>query len=386
MNFTCDYDDLIPRLSFVSSFVDSGSLNQVYKLLYVAAEHDSIELRAMNGMVYAAIQVPATVSEGRFEALVHPNIFNTIIQSLDRGDIEFERKKNRLVITQGDRERTVGLGDADEFLDFPKVSQDVRITLRLSTFLGALSLVGFAKSDTRDRPVLQGICLTDNYVLAGDGMRLAGLRTDIAIASQAIMVPSVIDVLKGLARLGASDNIDITYGSTGWMQFKTDICTAWTAQLAGQYPITAITLLEDRLNDTDCTSILLNRKTMYPTLLPAEVYAKAAEISRHSREMKMSITQEGLRCEIDTPDGGLDDTVAVEQVEGEDTWVLMHSGLLLEALRAAPRDEVLIKVWKAHNPVFLTCPGTNWYVLQTPMATKEIAERWEEEREGADDF
>lgn len=386
MRFSCDKEELIAKLAFVTAFIDQGSLNQIHGLLYIAAENDSIELRAMNGMVYASILIPAVTDEERFEALVVPSIFNVIVQSLEKGDINFERIKNRLVVSQGDRERTIGLAKSDDFLDFPKVSQDVQITVQLSAFLGALGYVGFAKSDTRDRPVLQGICLTENYVLAGDGMRLAGLRMSIPNAEQTIMVPNVVDVLKGLARLGVADELQITYGGIGWMQLETDICTIWIAQLAGEYPTTATALLEDRLNNTECTAVLFNRREMYSTLVPVEVYAKTAESGRQSREMRMSILQDGIRCEIDTSEGGLDDTVLVEEVRGNDVWILMHSGLLLEALRAAPRDEVLIKVWAEYQPLLITCPGTNWAVLQTPMATKEIAEKWEAEREGGDDF
>ena len=384
MNFHCYQEDLIPRLAFVSQFVDQGSLNQVYRLLYVAAEDNRIELRAMNGMVYVSVHVPARVGEGRFEALVNRPIFSAIIQSLS-GEIAFEEVGNRLEITQGSKERSVALADAADFPDFPMVSEDTQVTMQLSTLLSSLSLVEFAKALTRDRPILQGICLMDNYWLAGDGMRLAGLKSNTAQASHTVMVPQVIDVLRGFARLGAPDNIAITYGPTGWMELATDMCAAWVAQLAGQYPTTAIEMLEARVNSVDGTVVSLSRQDAYPTLEPIEVYASEAEMGRHSREMKLSTSEKEIKCEIDTPDGKVDDTIPVDKIVGKDTWVLLHSGLLLEALKAAPQDDIEIKIWEAHNPVLISCPGTSWAVLQTPMATKEIAEKWEQERVAAEE-
>ena len=196
------------------------------------------------------------------------------------------------------------------------------------------------------------------------------------------MASIVRDVLKGLTSVTEKDEVTITYGDVGWMRMTTDNATVYIAILAGEYPSTAARMVDMLLNEKGGTIATFDRDVLIPSLQVANVYSEMAKNSQESQAVTIALSKKGMRLTLDTSNGDIDDSIEMD-VTGENVTAKVHPNLFLQALQAAPQDEVSLTIWSPHKPLLFKCPDSDWCVIQTPMVDKAGAEEWQKEREEA---
>jgi len=386
MKFSIDRDELLSALKFVGKYVGRGSLNKIYRLLYVKVD-GGIDLRSMNGMVMTSVLIDAEISKPG-GVLVDPDLFSTIIGTMQPGIIEVKKRRNKLVFSQNGKERTISTESTDSFPNDPTVHEETVFETSLSYMLSISKVVGFAVSQTRDRPILQGIYLSPDGVVAGDGNRIASVPLHGTVDNNTVLASIVCELFNSLASYGVADEISITYGKLGWMRIDCLGVILWVAQIAGEYPSTAVNLINTYRNDNESTEIVINKSSLIPPLQLANAYSDLAVAQQEPHYVVVSVDDEGLLLSLDTSSGAMDDRIECVELKGKPATIMVHPAHLLEAVRTAPYDEVTIKISEPFKPLVMECE--DWIMIQTPMGDKKTAEQWAKNRvkeiEEEDDF
>ena len=377
MKFTCDRDQLLDGLGLVSRYVGRGSLNKVYQRLYVKAE-GALDLRAMNGLVMLSALLDVDIQESG-GVLVDPDLFSTIIHTMEHGTIEIRQKKNKLVLTQNGRDRTISTEDVEQFPDDPVVKGQTVFETSLSYLLNTSRAIGFAVAQTRERPILQGLHLSKEMFVAADGVRISSMPTIGNIEKSSVLAPIVRDIFSSLANYGVEDTITLTYGDMGWLRIDSIGVTAWVAQIAGEYPSSVGTII-DNCKSENATEIVLLRNNLIPTLRLASTYANIASGQQEPHYVTIQVENNELTFSLNTSSGSMNDQVACESLAGKQpAMIRVNPGYLLEAIQASPYDEMTLRISEPFKP--LTILANDWVAILSPMGDRDTARQYEQSRQ-----
>jgi DNA polymerase III sliding clamp (beta) subunit (PCNA family) len=340
----------------------------------------------MNGMVMTSVLIDAEIDKSG-GALVDPDLFLTIISTMEHGNIDIKRQKNKLVLTQNGKDRTISVEELDQFPNDPTVSEQTVFETSLSYMLSVTKTIGFAVSQTRDRPILQGIYMSKGSMIAGDGERLASVPLH-GSDKETVLASIVCELFNSLAAYGIQDEITMTYGDRGWLKIDGMGIQIWIARLAGEYPSTAETLIETYKKNTSSTKIVVDKNDVIPALQLANAYSNIAITHQEPHYVVLSIDDEGLLFNLDTSNGSMEDRVTCKELSGKPCTIMVHPAHLLEAVQTAPYDELTIKISEPFKPLVML--SGEWTMIQTPMGDQKTAEQWEanriKEKEKEDDF
>ena len=371
------------------------SLNPIYRLMWMETTEFTLRMRGMDGIVRTETEVGANI-QSQLSVLVDPALLATILGTLDPSlEITLTKKRNKIWIKQGETERWVSTADPEDFPPEPMVQDTTQFQLPLSQFLGIIDRVGFAKSETRDRPILQGLCLDSDAdrILAGDGLRIAGALLDHDIPLGAVLSPQVWECLRSLTYIVDNDEVTLTYGEEGWFRLNTDAATVWINRLAGEYPTIAYKAIESLTGRPDGTTLVLDNEALLKPLELACFYAEAAIEAQESKALLLEIKDGQLWLKMDTTAGGMDDLIGGTQVEGPSSIIYTDPALLRQALEASPLPSIRMTLWGPGSPMLIQANDTPeaWAVVQTPLApSKEILDQWQhpvvEDNDDGDDF
>jgi len=394
---TCELQELIKYVRFVRNFVGVRSLNPIYRLMWLETTEFTLRMRGMDGIIRTETEAGANIGS-QLSVLIDPNLLATILGTLEPGgDIAITKKRNKLLINQGDTERWVSTANPDDFPPDPMVQDTTKFTVPLSQFLGIIDRVGFAKSETRDRPILQGLCLDADAdrILAGDGLRIAGALLEHDIPLGAVLSPQVWECLRSLTYITDVDEVVLTYGEAGWFKLETDAATVWINRISGEYPTVAYKAIDSLLEKPDGTVLTFDNEVLLKPLELACTYGDLAIEAQESKALTLEVKDSRLWLKMQTTAGGMDDLIEYCQVEGPDSIIYMDPSLLRQALEASPLPGIRMTLWGPGSPALIQAKDqlTAWAVVQTPLApSKEILDQWEhpvvkeEDDNGTDDF
>lgn len=286
-------------------------------------------------------------------------IFGEIVKKLPDGIVTVVSDDNNMVnISCGNADYNIMGTDSEDYPELPSMDYANSLTLPQETLGRMISETNFAVSDNESRPVYTGALFeVENEVLtvvAVDGYRLALRREAVEkydVKSMRFIVPGT--ALSDMEKIcGSEGEVRITVGSKH-ISFTVDDTVLITRRLEGEF---------------------LNYRKTVPAQFPIQVKARRTELIRCAERVSLIIDDRAknpLRCRFGngelkiscaTPLGRAEDTCALDG-NGGDTLVGFNNSYLLQALKAAPADEVTVNLTNGNSPcVLLPSDGSDAFL------------------------
>lgn len=300
---------------------------------------------------------PADVAEPG-AIVLNAKLFGEIVRSLPDGIVNIATDGMKTSITCGAADFSILGTDSGEYPELPSVDKQDAVFIPQSILGRMIRQTIFAVSDNESRPVYTGALFDiksgDLRIVAVDGFRLALRKEALESAAEdcSFIVPgaALSDVEKLCA--DADDAAEITVGSKH-ISFVMGDTVLVSRRLEGdflnyeksvptQFAITARTDRNDFLRAVSRVSLVIDEKTKNPVRLTAEEGA--------------------IRLSCRTGVGNADDQCAAAVTEGANITIGFNNRYLLDALRAAPTDEVTLCMNTSTSPaVILPADGSDGF-------------------------
>lgn len=358
MNFSCEKYLIQQATAIASRSTASKSPIPALEGLLLQTEQDSVRITGYDLKKGVYTSFPADVSE-QGAIVLNAKLFGEIVRSLPDGIVNIVTDGIKTSITCGAADFSILGSDSGEYPELPFVDRQNAVSIPQSILGKMIRQTIFAVSDNESRPVYTGALfdIKDDTlsIVAVDGYRLALRRerlenADVENCSFIVPGSALSDVEKLCA--DTDDEAKITVG-TKHISFVMGETVLVSRRLEGeflnyeksiptQFAITAKTSRDDFLRAVGRVSLIIDEKTKIP------IHLTAAEDTV------------SLSCR--TGIGNADDQCAAEVSGGEGVTIGFNNRYLLDALRAAPSDEILLCMNTASSPaVILPADGSGNY-------------------------
>jgi len=285
--------------------------------------------------------------------VLNAKLFGEIVRSLPDGIVNVSVDGMKTNISCGASDFTVLGTDSGEYPELPAVDRQNAVSIPQSILGKMIRQTIFAVSDNESRPVYTGALFDIKggtlTIVAVDGYRLALRRESIDAGTAedcTFIVPgsALTDAEKLCA--DAEDPVEITVG-TKHISFVMGETVLVSRRLEGeflnynksiptQFAITARTDRDDFMRAVSRVSLVIDEKTKNP--------------------VRLSVTDETIDLSCRTGIGNADDQCAASVSGGAGLTIGFNNRYLLDALRAAPTDEIRLGLNTASSPAVIL-PG-----------------------------
>ncbi len=212
MKFSCEKQDLINSISNISRAVSSKSSIPALEGVLLKAEENKLVISGYDLEIGMTTEIPAMVTETG-SVVLNAKLFSDIIRSLPEDTVSFDSdEKNLIVITSGASEFSITGISADEYPEFPIISDTVSVSIshKLLKSMIRQTIYAVAENDTKN-PVHMGTLfeISGGYItlVSVDGIRLAVRKEKIATQEEfSFVVPG--KTLSEVAKLLKDDDTD----------------------------------------------------------------------------------------------------------------------------------------------------------------------------------
>jgi len=365
MKFTCEKSDLLTAINIASKAVGVKSPIPALEGILVETGLDTIKLTGYDLKKAIFTSCDANVYENG-SIVMGARIFGDIIRSLPDGTVTVKTEGVNVSIVCGNSDFAIVGSDANEYPELPGVDSPVGVRLPQGLLSQMIRETIFAVSDNEARPVYTGelfeISGNELTVVSVDGYRLALRRETVEEAGEdcSFIVPGT--ALSDLEKLCADteDPVSITLGSKH-ISFSIGGTMLISRRLDGEF---------------------LNYKKTVPSSFGVEVTAGRTALQRTVERVSLIIDDKiknPLRCTFGSGEifitcatalGKAEDSCAVDG-EGNNVEIGFNNRYLLDALKAAPADEVTVCINSGSSPcVIRPCEGENFLYMILPVRLK----------------
>lgn len=298
---------------------------------------------------------PADVAEPG-SIVVNAKLFCDIIRSLPDDIVMLTTDGMKVNITCGASDFSVMGTDSGEYPELPSIDKKNSIALPQDVLGKMIRQTIFAVSDNESRPVytgslfrIEGDTLT---IISIDGYRLALRKEKIEkgeLEDCSFIVPGT--ALNDVEKLCTEPEgiAAVTIGSKH-ISFMMNDTVLVSRRLEGEFldykksipQEFAITVFADRsdfLSAVNRVSLMIDEKTKNP--------------------LRLTMTDESIRFSCRTAIGNADDQCACRMTEGGDITIGFNNRYLIDALRAAPAEEIRLCLNTASSPAVMTAGDGN---------------------------
>lgn len=316
-------------------------------LLIQAGEQVKITGYDLKKGIYTSF--PADVAEPG-SIILNAKLFGEIVRSLPDGIVDISTEGFKTFIHCGASDFTVMGKDSAEYPELPAVDRQNAVSIPQNILGKMIRQTIFAVSDNESRPVYTG-ALFDIHdsalsVVAVDGYRLALRKEEIDpgnVEECSFIVPgnALIDVEKLCAE--SEENVNITVGEKH-ISFEIDQTVLISRRLEGeflnykksiptQFAITASTNRNDFMRAVSRVSLVIDEKAKNP--------------------IRLTVEEESVDLSCRTGIGNADDQCGAEITGQTGITIGFNNRYLLDALRAAPEEEITLGLNTPSSPAVL---------------------------------
>lgn len=349
MKFNCEKYLLVQAVNTASRAAAVKSPNPSLEGLLIEASH-SVRItgydlkKGIYTQLDADVSVPGSV-------VIPAKLFGDIVRKLPDGVVYITVDDNDLMnITCGNADYNIMGTSSDDYPELPSMDYSSTVTMKQGVFAKMIQETGFAISDNEARPVYTGALVeVENDVMtmvAVDGYRLALRRESVEacdVESCRCIVPgnALFDMEKICSE--PEENMKMNVGSKH-VSFSVGSTVLISRRLEGEF---------------------LNYKKTVPTQFPTSVIAKISDLIRCAERVSLIIddrSKNPLRClfkdgelviKCATPLGRAEDSCALDG-NGGDTLIGFNNSYLLEALKAAPAENIKVNLGGGNAPCVMT--------------------------------
>ena len=349
MKFSCVRSELQSAVSIAAKAASPKSPIPALEGILIEAGIDSVRLTGYDLKKGIYTKVDAEVSEPG-SIVLGARIFGDIIRALPEGTVTIRSEGNNVTITCENSEFTIIGNDAADYPELPSVDGQHGVQLPQDLLSEIIRETIFAVSDSEARPIYMGELfeIADGHltVVAVDGYRLALRREPVeeGIGGDcSFIVPGT--ALSDLEKLcsGTDEKVQINLGSKH-ISFTIGETVLISRRLEGEF---------------------LNYKKTVPSSFNIEVRADRRFLQRTVERVSLIIDDKiknPLRCTFGSGEirivcatslGKAEDCCAVEG-EGGNLEIGFNNRYLLDALKAAPAEEINVCLNTGSSPCVIT--------------------------------
>ena len=378
MKITCLQENLSRGLAVVGRAVANRATLPVIHNVLLNVDQSMLKLSATNLEIAMTTWVGAKIDE-EGSITVPARLLSEFVNSLpnDPINLQLDEGSGLLEISSGSSKAHINITDASEFPPIPTVDDGVAAEVDPFVLRSAITRVAFAAATEESRPVLTGVELkldeSKFTMAAADGFRLAvhhGALLKAVPEEMSVIIPA--RTMNELNRLISDREEPVEILMTpakGQVMFRirgSDTVEIVSQLLQGTFPN-----YEQLIPQSYTTRAVMDLPTVLRAARTASIFARDGSNIIRMHLMPAEADTEPPKVEISARSeevGDNEDTVDLDEIEGEEGKIAFNSRYLLDVLSVLEKGKIALETTTSSSPgVFKPTDSDDYIHVVMPM-------------------
>ena len=378
MKITCLQENLSRGLAVVGRAVANRATLPVIHNVLLNVDQSMLKLSATNLEIAMTTWVGAKIDE-EGSITVPARLLSEFVNSLpnDPINLQLDEGSGLLEISSGSSKAHINITDASEFPPIPTVDDGVAAEVDPFVLRSAITRVAFAAATEESRPVLTGVelKLDENKftMAAADGFRLAvhhGALLKPVPEEMSVIIPA--RTMNELNRLISDREEPVEILMTpakGQVMFR--IRGGDTVEIVSQLLQGTFPNYEQLIPQSYTTRAVMDLPTVLRAARTASIFARDGSNIIRMHLMPAEADTEPPKVEISARSeevGDNEDTVDLDEIEGEEGKIAFNSRYLLDVLSVLEKGKIALETTTSSSPgVFKPTDSDDYIHVVMPM-------------------
>jgi len=378
MKITCLQENLSRGLAVVGRAVANRATLPVIHNVLLNVDQSMLKLSATNLEIAMTTWVGAKIEE-EGSITVPARLLSEFVNSLpnDPINLQLDEGSGLLEISSGSSKAHINITDASEFPPIPTVDDGIAAEVDPFVLRSAITRVAFAAATEESRPVLTGVELkldgSKFTMAAADGFRLAvhhGALLKPVPEEMSVIIPA--RTMNELNRLISDREEPVEILMTpakGQVMFR--IRGGDTVEIVSQLLQGTFPNYEQLIPQSYTTRAVMDLPTVLRAARTASIFARDGSNIIRMHLMPAEADTEPPKVEISARSeevGDNEDTVDLDEIEGEEGKIAFNSRYLLDVLSVLERGKIALETTTSSSPgVFKPTDSDDYIHVVMPM-------------------
>ena len=378
MKITCLQENLSRGLAVVGRAVANRATLPVIHNVLLNVDQSMLKLSATNLEIAMTTWVGAKIEE-EGSITVPARLLSEFVNSLpnDPINLQLDEGSGLLEISSGSSKAHINITDASEFPPIPTVDDGIAAEVDPLVLRSAITRVAFAAATEESRPVLTGVELkldeSKFTMAAADGFRLAvhhGALLKPVPEEMSVIIPA--RTMNELNRLigDREEPVEILMTpAKGQVMFR--IRGGDTVEIVSQLLQGTFPNYEQLIPQSYTTRAVMDLPTVLRAARTASIFARDGSNIIRMHLMPAEADTEPPKVEISARSeevGDNEDTVDLDEIEGEEGKIAFNSRYLLDVLSVLEKGKVALETTTSSSPgVFKPTDSDDYIHVVMPM-------------------
>jgi len=378
MKITCLQENLSRGLAVVGRAVANRATLPVIHNVLLSVDQSMLKLSATNLEIAMTTWVGAKIEE-EGSITVPARLLSEFVNSLpnDPINLQLDEGSGLLEISSGNSKAHINITDASEFPPIPTVDDGITAEVDPLVLRSAITRVAFAAATEESRPVLTGVELkldeSKFTMAAADGFRLAvhhGALLKLVPEEMSVIIPA--RTMSELNRLISDREEPVEILMTpakGQVMFR--IRGGDTVEIVSQLLQGTFPNYEQLIPQSYTTRAVMDLPTVLRAARTASIFARDGSNIIRMHLMPAEADTEPPKVEISARSeevGDNEDTVDLDEIEGEEGKIAFNSRYLLDVLSVLEKGKVALETTTSSSPgVFKPTDSDDYIHVVMPM-------------------
>ena len=378
MKITCLQENLSRGLAVVGRAVANRATLPVIHNVLLNVDQSMLKLSATNLEIAMTTWVGAKIEE-EGSITVPARLLSEFVNSLpnDPINLQLDEGSGLLEISSGSSKAHINITDASEFPPIPTVDDGIAAEVDPLVLRSAITRVAFAAATEESRPVLTGVELkldeSKFTMAAADGFRLAvhhGALLKPVPEEMSVIIPA--RTMNELNRLISDREEPVEILMTpakGQVMFR--IRGGDTVEIVSQLLQGTFPNYEQLIPQSYTTRAVMDLPTVLRAARTASIFARDGSNIIRMHLMPAEADTEPPKVEISARSeevGDNEDTVDLDEIEGEEGKIAFNSRYLLDVLSVLEKGKVALETTTSSSPgVFKPTDSDDYIHVVMPM-------------------
>ena len=378
MKITCLQENLSRGLAVVGRAVANRATLPVIHNVLLNVDQSMLKLSATNLEIAMTTWVGAKIEE-EGSITVPARLLSEFVNSLpnDPINLQLDEGSGLLEISSGSSKAHINITDASEFPPIPTVDDGIAAEVDPFVLRSAITRVAFAAATEESRPVLTGVELkldeSKFTMAAADGFRLAvhhGALLKPVSEEMSVIIPA--RTMNELNRLISDREEPVEILMTpakGQVMFR--IRGGDTVEIVSQLLQGTFPNYEQLIPQSYTTRAVMDLPTVLRAARTASIFARDGSNIIRMHLMPAEADTEPPKVEISARSeevGDNEDTVDLDEIEGEEGKIAFNSRYLLDVLSVLEKGKIALETTTSSSPgVFKPTDSDDYIHVVMPM-------------------
>ena len=378
MKITCLQENLSRGLAVVGRAVANRATLPVIHNVLLNVDQSMLKLSATNLEIAMTTWVGAKIEE-EGSITVPARLLSEFVNSLpnDPINLQLDEGSGLLEISSGSSKAHINITDASEFPPIPTVDDGIAAEVDPFVLRSAITRVAFAAATEESRPVLTGVELkldeSKFTMAAADGFRLAvhhGALLKPVPEEMSVIIPA--RTMNELNRLISDREEPVEILMTpakGQVMFR--IRGGDTVEIVSQLLQGTFPNYEQLIPQSYTTRAVMDLPTVLRAARTASIFARDGSNIIRMHLMLAEADTESPKVEISARSeevGDNEDTVDLDEIEGEEGKIAFNSRYLLDVLSVLEKGKIALETTTSSSPgVFKPTDSDDYIHVVMPM-------------------